>query len=462
MDMNCTYNQKRKTDLDNVYLETLFNDIPDAVLVALPDGTITHVNESFQNIFGYIPEEVTDRFIWELYDDAFMSEEVRYNFRILADGELAPAKAVRKTKNGSLLNVVIHGGPIFSEGNLAGVYIIYTDVSERVNLLAGLQEERSFWHELFMNAPEGIVLCDDKQFIIKPNAEFCSMFGYTPEEIIGKALDDMITSDPEGLKEANSITERVRNGEKIACEGKRYRKDKSSLYVSMSGISFYAGNQKYIYAIYRNIDHRKAIEGQLQQRNIQLENSMKATVETMARIVECRDPYTSGHQKRTSVLAEAIAKEMGLPEKRVEGIKIAAMIHDVGKVNIPSEILTKPARLSDIEYRLIKQHPTIAYEILKDIEFPWPIANIILQHHERMDGSGYPNGLRGNEILLEARILAVADVAEAMSSHRPYRPGHGIDVTLDEIESKKGILYDEKVAKACLTLFREKGFTLDP
>jgi putative nucleotidyltransferase with HDIG domain len=189
---------------------------------------------------------------------------------------------------------------------------------------------------------------------------------------------------------------------------------------------------------------------------------MKATVETMARIVECRDPYTSGHQKRTSVLAEAIAKEMELPEKRVEGIRIAAMIHDMGKINIPSEILTKPARLTDIEYRMIKQHPTIAFDILKDIEFPWPIANIILQHHERMDGSGYPKGLSGDEILLEARILAVADVVEAMSSHRPYRPGHGIDVTLEEIESKKGLLYDENAASACLVLFRQKGFSFDP
>jgi PAS domain S-box-containing protein/putative nucleotidyltransferase with HDIG domain len=462
MDMNCTNNQDIKADLDNVYLETLFNDIPDAVLIALPDGTITHVNESFQKIFGYTPEEVTDRFIWELYDDASMSEEVRHNFRILAYGELAPTKAVRKTKKGFLLNVVIHGGPIFSEGNPVGVYIIYNDVSERVNLLAGLEKERSFWRELFMNAPEGIVLCDDKQIIIEPNAEFCRMFGYSPEEIIGKTLDDMITGDPENLLEANSITEKVLNGEKIACEGKRYRKDKRSLYVSMSGLPFYAGNKKYIYAIYRNIDHRKAIEEQLQQRNIQLENSMKATVETMARIVECRDPYTSGHQKRTSVLAEAIAKEMELPEKRVEGIRIAAMIHDMGKINIPSEILTKPARLTDIEYRMIKQHPTIAFDILKDIEFPWPIANIILQHHERMDGSGYPKGLSGDEILLEARILAVADVVEAMSSHRPYRPGHGIDVTLEEIESKKGLLYDENVASACLVLFRQKGFSFDP
>jgi putative nucleotidyltransferase with HDIG domain len=230
----------------------------------------------------------------------------------------------------------------------------------------------------------------------------------------------------------------------------------------MSGLPFYAGNKKYIYAIYRNIDHRKAIEEQLQQRNIQLENSMKATVETMARIVECRDPYTSGHQKRTSVLAEAIAKEMELPEKRVEGIRIAAMIHDMGKINIPSEILTKPARLTDIEYRMIKQHPTIAFDILEDVEFPWPLANIILQHHERMDGSGYPKGLSGDEILLEARILAVADVVEAMSSHRPYRPGHGIDVTLEEIESKKGLLYDENAASACLVLFRQKGFSFDP
>ncbi len=152
---------------------------------------------------------------------------------------------------------------------------------------------------------------------------------------------------------------------------------------------------------------------------------------------------------------------MKLSKKRIEALKTAALLHDIGKINIPSEILTKPTKLFPIELSLIKEHPLNSYEILKNIEFPGPVKEIVLQHHERMDSSGYPNGLKGNEIMLEARILAVADVVEAMSSHRPYRPALGIDKALEEIEKNKGILYDQKVANVCVRLFKEKGFKFE-
>jgi putative two-component system response regulator len=191
-----------------------------------------------------------------------------------------------------------------------------------------------------------------------------------------------------------------------------------------------------------------------------LRKAMKGVVQAMARTVETRDPYTAGHQKQVAGLAGAIAREMGLSEDRVEGIRVAGIIHDVGKISVPSEILAKPTRLTELEFGLIKTHPEVGYDILKPIEFPWPIAQIVLQHHERMDGSGYPRGLSGEDILLEARILAVADVVEAMASHRPYRAGLGIDKALQEISEKKGISYDPDVADACLRLFKEKGFKL--
>ncbi len=189
-----------------------------------------------------------------------------------------------------------------------------------------------------------------------------------------------------------------------------------------------------------------------------LRHSLEESIKAIASTVEMRDPYTAGHQRRVGQLAAAIARELGLEEETIHGIDLAAGIHDLGKIHVPAEILSKPGKLSDIEFSLIKTHPQSGYDIVKDVEFPWPIARAILQHHERLDGSGYPNGLKGDEILLEARIIAVADVVEAMSSHRPYRPAKAIDAALAEIERGMGTLYDAQAAQACLKLFREGRF----
>ena len=196
----------------------------------------------------------------------------------------------------------------------------------------------------------------------------------------------------------------------------------------------------------------------LQQSYQKLKRAMDVTIETMSKIIEAKDPYTAGHQQRVCQLATTIAKELNLSQDKVEGIRIASLIHDTGKIGLPTEILSKPTRLTDIEFSLIKEHSQIGYDILKSIDFSYPVAQIVLQHHERLNGSGYPNHLRGDKIFLEARILALADVVEAMSSHRPYRPALGIDITLKEISQNRGILYDPEVVDACLRLFKEKRF----
>lgn len=191
-----------------------------------------------------------------------------------------------------------------------------------------------------------------------------------------------------------------------------------------------------------------------------LEYSMDHAVAAIAATVEMRDPYTAGHQRRVALLAAAIATEMGLQPDRIEGLRIAGTVHDIGKIHVPAEILSNPDKLTDPEFSIIKTHPQAGWEILKGIDFPWPVAEIVLQHHEKLDGSGYPNGLRGDEILPEAKILCVADVVEAMASHRPYRPGFGIFPALQEISRNRGRLYDEKTVSACIRLFLEKGYEL--
>ena len=196
-----------------------------------------------------------------------------------------------------------------------------------------------------------------------------------------------------------------------------------------------------------------------QQHLAQLKDSLEDTVRAMAGLVEMRDPYTAGHQARVADLAAAIAKQMGLPEEQVHAIHLAGTVHDLGKIKIPAEILSKPGKITDLEFGLIKVHPQAGYDILKGINFPWPIALMVLQHHERFDGSGYPQGLKGEAILLEARILAVADMVEAMSSHRPYRPGLGIEIALAEITKQRGIYFDPQVVDACLALFCEQHYS---
>jgi HD-GYP domain-containing protein (c-di-GMP phosphodiesterase class II) len=212
----------------------------------------------------------------------------------------------------------------------------------------------------------------------------------------------------------------------------------------------------------QNLAERKRAERELQQSLNKLQVTLEGTIHALASAVEMRDPYTAGHQRGVTRLACAIANEMGLPEEQIEGIRMAGLIHDIGKINVPAEILSKPSALNGLEFGLIKTHPQVGCDILNGaIEFPWPIAQIVLQHHERMDGSGYPVGLSGEEIILEARILAVADVVEAMASHRPYRPARGMDQALEEISQNRGILYDPEVVAACLRLFTEKGFKLE-
>jgi HD-GYP domain-containing protein (c-di-GMP phosphodiesterase class II) len=208
------------------------------------------------------------------------------------------------------------------------------------------------------------------------------------------------------------------------------------------------------------IDNRKCMQLELQHSFENLKKVMNSTVQAITRTIDKRDPYTSGHQHRVADLSRSIAREIGFSENEIEGIYIAAAIHDIGKISIPAEILSKPVQLSDIEISLIQAHSQTGYDILKGIKFPWPIAEIVLQHHERLDGSGYPRGLAGDDILMAARIIGVADVVETMASHRPYRPSIGIDKALEEITQNKGILYEPLVVDACLEIFNNKNFQL--
>jgi putative nucleotidyltransferase with HDIG domain len=208
------------------------------------------------------------------------------------------------------------------------------------------------------------------------------------------------------------------------------------------------------------ITEMKRVELEREKNIKKLRTALGATIQAMALAVETRDPYTAGHQRRVADLARSIATEMGLSSHQIDGLRMASTIHDIGKISIPAEILSKPSKLTELEFSLIKTHAQTGYNMLKDIDFPWPIARIVLEHHERMNGTGYPNGLKKNQILIESEILIVADVVEAMGSHRPYRPAKGIELALEEISKNSGTLYDSEVVGACLKLFNEKNYKL--
>jgi HD-GYP domain-containing protein (c-di-GMP phosphodiesterase class II) len=192
-----------------------------------------------------------------------------------------------------------------------------------------------------------------------------------------------------------------------------------------------------------------------------LRESLEQTIEVIADTGKERDSYTAGHQKRVAELCSSIGTELRLSEERIHGLHLAATIHDLGKIGIPAEILARPGRLSDSQFALVKEHPSIAFSILRNVSFPWPIANIIIQHHERIDGSGYPMGLKDDDLLMESKILAVADVVEAMASHRPYRAALGVDAALSEITAQRGVTLDAAAVDACLRVFSEQGFKFD-
>jgi PAS domain S-box-containing protein len=339
---------------------------------------------------------------------------------------------------------------------------IFAFAISRKQVTDELRQSQSKYHVLFEYANDGILLIK-KGEIVECNTKILSMFNKDRSQIIGCSSVDV--SCPK-MAEKYVRKEMVKR-ERLALSGKpqffewKYCMNNGELFdaeVSLNRVI--VGDEAFLQAVIRDITDRKKSEEKLEHTLQNLQKTMAGTIQVIAHVVETRDAYTAGHQRRVADLASSIAVEMQLHPDIIEGIRMAGVIHDIGKISVPAEILSKPGELRQKEFELIKDHPQTGYDILKDVEFPWPIADMILQHHERMNGSGYPQGLKGDQILLEARIIALSDVVEAIASHRPYRPARGIDAALEEIEKNRGVLYDENVVSVCLRLFREKGYKI--
>ncbi len=311
---------------------------------------------------------------------------------------------------------------------------------------------------VFKHSPNGMCIstvCHGRY--VDVNDLYANTVGYTREELIDRTSFDInLWVD---AAERDALVQKLIRTDKVTNFELHFRDKKGNIHLGLTSASLLKiGGDSYILSQTQDITERKQIEKDFQSSLLRLKKAIGSTIQVLVAVLESRDPYTAGHQNRTANLAGSIATAMGLPQEKIEEICMASIIHDIGKLSIPTEILTKPSKLMNIEYSIIKEHCKKGYEMLKDIESPWPLAEIVYQHHERLNGTGYPRHLHGDEILMEARILSVADVVEAMASHRPYRASLGIEAALEEIEKNRGILYDAFVADTCLKLFREKEY----
>jgi len=453
----------------------LMEQMTDTVWTLGLDMKPTYVSPSSARVLGFTPEERLRQHLSEMVTpetyarlmDIFARE--RENAR---NGDIDPDRTLVVEmeyyhKEGHTLWLENKVRWILDDaGNIAGIHGVSRDITDRKRAEEALKERDHQFKKLAFHIP-GMMY----QFMRRPDGSYSipftteaihNTFGCSPDDVredLSPILKRVFPADRQ--KFIASIESSAEDLTPWRCEYRvRLPGQPVKWMLGQSTPEKLADGTIVWYGFNTDITERRRSDEELKKSLAQVRNALSATVHAMAATVEARDPYTAGHQRRVSDLARSLAKEMNLSKEQIEGIRTAATIHDLGKIPVPAEILSKPSKLTDIEFDLVKAHCQAGHDILKGIDFPWPIARMVLEHHERLDGSGYPKGLRGDELLMESKILAVADVVEAMASHRPYRPAWGIDAALEEIVKNEGVLFDPEAVDACVRLFHEKGYTL--
>jgi len=457
VDITALRDTQDKLDEMKALESSILAAIPHAV-IGLENRRIIFANDSVNNVFGWKPSELIGKMTRIFYrsDEEYRDIAERV-YPVLETKQTWSEEFPCRRKDGSDIVCLIHTSKVGDILKEKRIVVVYEDITKRKQAEEALRESEERYSALVEQAMDGVVIIQDDVYKFA-NRAMAKMSGYTVRELVGKHYLDLLFHDCR--KSFADIYDRHMSGEKIlpVHETKLLCKDRTvkdiEVALGIIKINDEPADMWYV----SDITLRKRAQEELRLSFEQLQRRLEETVNALASITEKRDPYTAGHQQRVAQLACAIAEEMHLPDDTVEGIRVAATLHDIGKIYEPSEILSKPGVLTDIEFLMMKVHPQIGYDILKNIDFPWPVAEIVFQHHEKLDGSGYPRKLSGDEILKEARIIAVADVVEAMASHRPYRSALGIEAALEEISKNRGIAYDEAVVDVCLTLFRKKHF----
>ncbi|MDR3685678.1 MAG: PAS domain S-box protein [Coriobacteriia bacterium] len=427
------------------HYRTLFDNAPDAILIVDMDSmAILDANAAASRLFGYSPAELTRMMVTDL------SLEPVETKRTVADAvAFIPRRRLRRKDGTEFLAEVTSSRNRFDDTNARVSFV--RDITDRVAAESARDASETKFAAAFAASPDAVNInrMEDGLYV-EVNDGFTRLTGWTAAETIGKTSGEIQIW--ESLQDRSRMVAQLRDSGRVDNFEAGFRNKDGSLTVAlMSARIIDFGGVPHILSVTRDISDRKRSELDLAQSNMRLAEMVLEITRTLGRVVEIRDPYTHGHQERVALVARAIATEMGMSADDVDAIEMSALVHDVGKLSVPAEILNKPGALSDAEFGLIKSHSQRGYEILKGVEFPWPMADIVLQHHERQDGSGYPQGLVGDEILPAARILAIADVVEAMASYRPYRPALGLAAAVDEIQSFPE-KYDADARTACLAL----------
>jgi PAS domain S-box-containing protein len=449
----------------------LADHMKDYVCLMDLDLKIAYISPSAEKVMGYTQDEFKELPVHKLLTAASFKAAMDFFSMEMPKAMAAPPDYVLN-RTIELEFLCKNGQPLWGEtsftlirdenGKPVSLLGESRNITERKQMENELRATESNFRHSLDNSPLGVRISTKEGETIYANKAILDIYGYDNiEELKNTPLKERYT--PDSFAEFQLRKKKRLRGElgPPEYEISIIRKNCEIRHLHVFRKEIFWNGKKQSQVIYQDITLRRQAEKKLNETLENLRKSIKTTIQVLGMASEARDPYTAGHQKKVADLARAIATEMKLPHDKIEGIRMAGAIHDIGKISIPSEILCKPSALSDLEFSLIKAHTQYSYEIMKDVESPWPLADIVYQHHERINGSGYPQGLKGEDILIEARILAVADVVEAMISYRPYRPALGVEIALEEIERNTGTLYDLKVADACLKLFREKGFKLE-
>ena len=436
------------------------------LLVLDTEGRIVMINRKGCRILGYGDSELIGRNWIATCVRPKERDDVQRVFTEIMAGRAEQQEYHENhvvTKSGEERFIAWHNTIVKDEtGKILGTLSSGEDITEHRQAERALAESEELYRKLIAAIPDMIIRTDLKGNILFANDVAVKSGGFAgTASLLGRNIFSFVAPEDADRAIASAKTmfaKRLGPQElQLILNG-----SPKSLFEINGGVLRDINSVPYgMVFLCRDISERKQTEIELHESVKKLRETLKASIDSLASAIEMRDPYTAGHQERVTRLACAIATQMGLEAERVEAIQVAGIIHDIGKLYVPAEILSKPTKLNELEYALIKMHAQVGFTILSKIDFPWPIAQIVHQHHEYINGSGYPRGLSGKDILLEAKILCVADVVEAMSSHRPYRPALGIQSALDEISQKRGILYDREVVDACLKLFSETGFKFD-
>jgi PAS domain S-box-containing protein/putative nucleotidyltransferase with HDIG domain len=446
------------------YFRTLIENAWDAIVIVNAEGTMLYESPSSARILGYETDEIVGRNLIEFVrpEDVAANVDLFRRFRT-EPGSTVMIDAGFKHKDGHYIECEGTLQNLLHDPKINGIVANWRDVTDRRRAEEAILASEERFRNLVEATSDWVWEVDPNGIYTYASSKACEVLGYEVSEIIGRSIFDFMPSR-ESNRFARTFKSHSEKKEPFAfLEASRQRKDGKLIVMETSGVPFFASDGSLLgyRGIGRDITNRKNIERELERSVKKLEKTMEAAIQAISFTMETRDPYTTGHQKRVTQLACAIAKEMGVAAWQIDGIRVAGLLHDIGKIAVPTEILSKPGKLSDIEFSMIKAHPKVGFDILKNVEFEWPIARIVVQHHERMDGSGYPYGIRGKDILQEARVLAVADVVEAMSSHRPYRAALGIEKALAEVARGEGTLYDADVVRACAKVINERGFKFE-